>query len=177
MADKPPKKPKRVSMRGMGADAFFNPPSEEKEEPVSQDESKPASPLTDSPESQQNSVPVNQQTSMPTSQDTILPVTQGISTPAKRQDDLPVSQEAITTVSSSYEAQIEQHTDIPVSHIANMPAKQLTGKPVKDLIKATYYIYPDQDMKLERIRLARRVRGERVDKSELIREAIDKLVE
>jgi hypothetical protein len=32
-------------------------------------------------------------------------------------------------------------------------------------------------MKLERIRLARKMRGEKVDKSELIREAIDKLIE
>lgn len=44
-------------------------------------------------------------------------------------------------------------------------------------IKATYYITPEQSVKLERIRRARRMRGEKVDKSELIREAIDKLVE
>lgn len=44
-------------------------------------------------------------------------------------------------------------------------------------IKATYYITPGQSMKLEQIRLARRIKGEKVDKSELIREAIDKLVE
>ena|SRR2546421_8073617 len=45
------------------------------------------------------------------------------------------------------------------------------------LIKATYYITPGQDTKLEQIRLQRRQRGEKTDKSALIREAIDNLVE
>lgn len=63
---------------------------------------------------------------------------------------------------------VDQITDIQVSQHTSTPAKQ-------DLMKATYYIRPDQDMKLEQIRLARRVRGEKVDKSELIREAIDRL--
>ncbi len=89
-------------------------------------------------------------------------------------------------VSAYFHAQTEQHTDIPVTQqdsdparqVTDMPAKQRTGIPVRqDLMKATYYIYPDQDMKLERIRLARKMRGGKVDKSELIREAIDKLVE
>ena len=44
-------------------------------------------------------------------------------------------------------------------------------------VKATYYISPEHDMKLERIRLARRARGVNVDKSALVREAIDLLAE
>jgi len=44
-------------------------------------------------------------------------------------------------------------------------------------MKATYYITPEQDLKLERIRLARRQRGVKVDKSALVREAIDYLPE
>lgn len=145
---------KRVSMRGMGADAFFNPPSEEKEEPVSQDESKTSSQPTDLPEIPQNSTSVDQLTNVPSLQETIIPVIQPIAIPES------------------------QETSEPVNQLTDKPVNQRTGKAAKqDLIKATYYIYPDQDMKLERIRLARRVRGERVDKSELIREAIDKLIE
>ena len=135
---------KRVSMRGMGADAFFNPPAEEKEEPVSQD--------TSSPDDQQNSVP--------SSQDAIIPVNPSTSIP----------------VTGLPHVQPEQSTSIPESQKTSEPIKQHTGKPV-GLIKATYYIHPDQDLKLERIRLARRMRGEKVDKSELIREAIDRMVE
>lgn len=40
------------------------------------------------------------------------------------------------------------------------------------LIKATFYLTEDDIMQLEHIRLARRSRGMRVDKSALIREAI-----
>lgn len=143
---------KRISMRGMGADAFFNPPAEKKEEPVSQD--------TSSPDDQQISVPVQPQTSVPSSQDAILPVNQSTSIP----------------VTGLSHVQPEQSTSLPESQKASEPIKQHTGKPA-GLIKATYYIYPDQDLKLERIRLARRMRGEKVDKSELIREAIDRMVE
>jgi len=47
------------------------------------------------------------------------------------------------------------------------PANQETGK--TEFMKATYYITPEQDLKLERIRLARRQRGVKVDKSALVR--------
>ncbi len=42
-------------------------------------------------------------------------------------------------------------------------------------MKATYYITPEQDLKLERVHLARRQQGVEIDKSALIREAIDYL--
>lgn len=62
------------------------------------------------------------------------------------------------------------------------PVGQDTGLPVKQqdgimLMKGTYYITPEHDLKLERIRLARKQRGIKVDKSALIREAIDLLSE
>lgn len=60
----------------------------------------------------------------------------------------------------------------PANQDTSMPVDQRTG-----LMKATYYITPEDDMKLERIRLARRRRGIKTDKSALIREAIDLLPE
>jgi hypothetical protein len=44
-------------------------------------------------------------------------------------------------------------------------------------MKATYSITPEQELKLERVRLARRQQGVKIDKSALIREAIDHLPE
>ena len=60
-----------------------------------------------------------------------------------------------------------------VSQEARTPVQQDTSK--LQLMKATYYITPAQDLRLERMRMARREQGERVDKSALIREAIDLL--
>ena len=49
--------------------------------------------------------------------------------------------------------------------------------PVEKLMKATYYIRPDQDIALASIQLAERQRsGRRCDKSELVREALDLLM-
>jgi len=138
MADKPPKKTKRVSMKGMGADAFFGLPAEAEQEPVSQVDSLPVE--------QQASILTEQPTSIPASQEAILPV--------RQEDDMPVT----------------LHTDMPVSQQDSTPEKQ-------ELIKATYYIRPEQDIKLEQIRLQRRLKGERIDKSALVRETIDKLIE
>ena len=48
---------------------------------------------------------------------------------------------------------------------------------VEKLMKATYYIRPDQDIALASIQLAERQQsGRRCDKSELVREALDLLV-
>ncbi len=44
------------------------------------------------------------------------------------------------------------------------------------LIKATFYLEEGQVLALERLRLARRERGEKIDKSALVREAITRLV-
>ena len=61
------------------------------------------------------------------------------------------------------------------------PASQHTGMPVleqtSELVKATFYLKPDQVLKLEQLRLERRQRGQKIDKSALVREAIDGLTE
>ena len=63
----------------------------------------------------------------------------------------------------------------PASQQASKPASQDTSKPVIQLIKATFYLSPEQIMKLEQLRLARLQQGEKIDKSALVREAIDLL--
>lgn len=51
------------------------------------------------------------------------------------------------------------------------------GEPKEKLIKATYYIRPEQVIALERIQLAERQRlGKRRDKSELVQEALELLI-
>jgi hypothetical protein len=67
--------------------------------------------------------------------------------------------------------------ETPVSQHTSIPAKQLNGKVEGALVKATFYLTQDHIMKLERIRLARKQKGKRIDKSALVREAIDLLSE
>jgi hypothetical protein len=157
---------KRVSMRGMGADAFFSPPSEEKEE-------EPVGQPTGKTDLQSPILPVGWHTSAVASQDTIIPASQCT--------DTAVDQIATMPVSNLPSSQIVHDTGIPARQQDSSPVTKGTSESVGQhasiLVKATYYIRPDQDMKLEQIRLARRIKGEKVDKSELIREAIDKLVE
>ena len=45
----------------------------------------------------------------------------------------------------------------------------------RPFVKATFYLEEAQVLKLEQLRLARRQRGEKVDKSALVREAIERL--
>ena len=54
-------------------------------------------------------------------------------------------------------------------------ASQDAGTPVPQLIKATFYLTPDLVMKLEEVRIERLRRGQRIDKSALVREAIEHL--
>jgi hypothetical protein len=68
---------------------------------------------------------------------------------------------------------VQEHSSQP----ATLPASQQAGKTVRpQLTKATFYITDDQDTALEELRLQRRKAGEKIDKSGLIREAIDLLV-
>jgi hypothetical protein len=67
--------------------------------------------------------------------------------------------------------------ETPVSQHTSIPAKQLNDKTEEELVKATFYLTQDHIMKLERIRLARKQKGKRIDKSALVREAIDLLSE
>ena len=53
--------------------------------------------------------------------------------------------------------------------------KQYAGKTANELVKATFYLTPDLVMKLEQVRLERLQRGQKIDKSALVREAIDRL--
>jgi len=141
-----PKK-QRVSMQGMGADAFFGLPVEKSETEETTSEKQ---------------MPVPQETALPVSHIPILS--------AGQQDDPPVEQ--ISSISAS------QQTSIPANQFADKPANQQANAPDKqNLIKATYYIRPEQDLRLEQIRLQRRLKGEKIDKSTLVRKAIDKLIE
>jgi hypothetical protein len=87
---------------------------------------------------------------------------------------LPVNQQTSKPVEQNTVLMVNQYTNKPEEQDTGLPVEQEAGKPV--FMKATYYITPEQDLKLEQIRLARRERGQRVDKSALIREAINLLV-
>ncbi len=70
-----------------------------------------------------------------------------------------------TPVNQQDSKQTDQYTDKPVSG--------LNGSANKELTKATFYLTQQHIMKLERIRLERKQAGRKVDKSALVREAID----
>ncbi len=70
-----------------------------------------------------------------------------------------------TPVNQQDSKQADQHTDKPVSG--------LTGNTNKELTKVTFYLTQQHIMKLECIRLERKQAGRKVDKSALVREAID----
>lgn len=72
---------------------------------------------------------------------------------------------------------VKQQTSETVEQLDSKVVEQLNGK--VEMVKVTYYITPEQDLKLDRIRLARRGRdrNKRVDKSALIREAIEAMEE
>jgi len=57
----------------------------------------------------------------------------------------------------------------------DLPVAQSTSEPVSQLVKATFYLTPDLVLKLEEVRMERLRRGQRVDKSALVREAIQQL--
>src|SRR4051812_41996804 len=77
----------------------------------------------------------------------------------------------------------EQEASEPASQQASIasqqqsvsPPSQLASNTPSSLIKVTLYLTPEQNLKLETIRLERKRKGEKVDKSELVREAIDRL--
>jgi hypothetical protein len=58
---------------------------------------------------------------------------------------------------------------------ADMPVSQQDSTPPEQYEKATFYLSRRHVMRLEQLRLERMQRGEKVDKSALVREAIDKL--
>lgn len=144
-------KPERKSMKGMGADAFFGPP-------------------------------VDQPTTEEVNHDTSKPVQQDTTTEASRDTALPDYQWSSVEGESDTDLEIEQQSSLPAKKITSKPVKRGRGKVASQpddtgFMKASYYITVEDDLKLENIRLARRKRGIKVDKSALIREAIAKLRE
>lgn len=71
------------------------------------------------------------------------------------------------TASQDASKTAHQDTGILASHPAG-PAKP-------ELVKATFYLTQDLILKLEELRMERLRRGEKVDKSALVREALDRL--
>jgi hypothetical protein len=157
-------------MRGMGADAFFALPVEKQEQAKLQ---------------QDNSSPVLQSTSVEVQSATSTPIQQPTTSEQRKQEDQDRGkrdQEGDTVVLSSTGTEVQKHSGIQVKQQGSTMPKRDTSVILDQdgevkYIKVSYYISPDQDLKLEEIKLKRRRRGVKVDKSELIREAIDKLGE
>jgi hypothetical protein len=98
------------------------------------------------------------------------------STPVSQGTVLEAHQETSVPVGQLGGHLINQHDSEVVSQQDDQPAGQDAGKPAH-LVKATFYLTPALVMKLEEIRFARMRGGERVDKSALVREAIELLTE
>jgi hypothetical protein len=73
------------------------------------------------------------------------------------------------------DASLSQPTSKPARQHDSIPVQQHDSSPASQLVKATFYLSPDHVMRLEQVRLARLQKGEKVDKSTLVREAIDLL--
>lgn len=58
---------------------------------------------------------------------------------------------------------------------AETPAPQQDSMPAAQFVKATFYLTPELILKLEQVRFDRLQRGEKTDKSALVREAIERL--
>ena len=58
---------------------------------------------------------------------------------------------------------------------AEAPAPQQDSTPAPQFVKATFYLTPELILKLEQVRFDRLQRGEKTDKSALVREAIERL--
>ena len=73
------------------------------------------------------------------------------------------------------------YSEQPANPQASTPASQQASKPALneagELVKATFYLTQAQILKLEQLRLNRRQQGQKVDKSALVREAIEALAE
>ena len=72
----------------------------------------------------------------------------------------------------------DQQASTTVQQDTSVPVNQDTSTLVKQpLIKATFYLTPEHESALEELKLKlRKTTGERTDKSELVRRAIDLLV-
>jgi hypothetical protein len=70
---------------------------------------------------------------------------------------------------------VSQDTSKSTQQETGILASQLAGPAKPELVKATFYLTPDLILKLEELRMERLRRGEKVDKSALVREALDRL--
>ena len=98
------------------------------------------------------------------------------STSANQGTVLAADQETSVPVGQPGGHPINQHDSETLSQQGDQPVSQDAGKAAQ-LVKATFYLTPSLVMKLEEIRFARMRRGERTDKSALVREAIEQLTE
>lgn len=99
-------------------------------------------------------------------------------TPARQHDDMQVNQHDDKTVSQDTSIPASQQNSEPVQQQDSKTVSQRTGNTGEEqLIKATFYLTQEHIMKLEHIRIGRKQKGTKVDKSALVREAIDLLVE
>lgn len=70
----------------------------------------------------------------------------------------------------------DRETSVPGDQVGGKPVSQEASTPAT-LVKATFYLTPELVMKLEEIRMARLRKGQRIDKSALVREAIERLAD
>jgi hypothetical protein len=159
----------------MGADAFFGPPVDQQvDEEVHQD----------------TGIEIKRQVSLPVEQDSGVEVEKLTSIPVNLSNAIEAHQDASLPDYQWDGVGVESDTDVEVYHQDTKTPKRLTGKAGKksnskpvyqptdtETIKASYYVTIEDDLKLENIRLARRKRGIKTDKSALVREAIAKLKE
>ena len=96
--------------------------------------------------------------------------------PASQVTVLAADQETSVPVGQPGGHPINQHDHEVASQQGDLPVSQDAGK-AEQLVKATFYLTPALVMKLEEIRFARMRRGERIDKSALVREALELLAE
>lgn len=85
--------------------------------------------------------------------------------PAKQQTSEPVKQDTGAPASQQNSTTAQQHTVKPARQSDSMPG----------LVKATFYLTDADILCLEQVRLERKRRGMKVDKSALVREAIKML--
>lgn len=124
----------------------------------------------------------SQPTVAPVSQQDVLGADQETSVPEDHLGGSPLSPQDSVLAEHSAVSPASRLTSKPVKQDAGKPVKRRTSeavvqeaRPVPELVKATFYITSDLAMKLEEIRLARMRKGQRIDKSALVREALEQL--
>ena len=138
--------------------------------------------VTGKPVTQDDVLEADRETSVPDSQLGGSPVGPRYSMLAEQPADLPVRQRGMKPVSQSGGEPASQPVAKPAPQRSRTTARLQASEPVilepakpVDLVKATFYLTPELIMKLEEVRMARLRTGQRVDKSALVREALEQL--